>query len=65
MENDTPKHRCRECGCDKFISSPNSYDVFIARGDTLYYQRSEVDDMLELFCSDCGEEIADPNPKLL
>ena len=63
MKNDAPKYRCRECGCDEFITGLTSYDVYAAVGDKLEFVKQEFtndDDDDRLYCHECSAEITNP-----
>lgn len=57
-EQDKPKYACPQCGGTVFSSAPDSYPVFEAVGDSLYFKRTELtNEGGSLCCEDCGEEV--------
>ena len=59
MENDNPKHACPHCGGAEFITEPNSYDRYMAIGDKLCWQKTELAHTTDgaLYCAECDERI--------
>ena len=50
--------KCKVCGCDEFITTPNKYDIYKIINGKLEFQRSElIEDEIELFCRDCFKVI--------
>ena len=59
MSNDKPKCACPHCGGVEFITGLNSYDRYMAVGDKLCWQKTELADTGDaaLFCRECDEKI--------
>jgi len=36
------KYKCKECGCQEFISSPNRYDIFEVIDKKLFYKKQNL-----------------------
>ncbi len=52
------KYKCKECGCQEFISSPNRYDIFEVIDEKIVLQKTEfTDDELILYCRDCSAKL--------
>ncbi|MDR3108859.1 MAG: hypothetical protein LBU65_04110 [Planctomycetaceae bacterium] len=46
------------CGSSEFITTPNRYDIYKIIGGRLELTNSPfVDDMIKLYCRECGEEL--------
>lgn len=58
--NDNPKHACPRCGGVEFITGLNSYDLYEAVGDKLFWRKTEIAHSADsrLFCRECGEAAA-------
>lgn len=55
---ETLKYACPECGCLEFVSSPDSYSVYKAEGDSLRFKCAEtIEAEMDLHCRECGEEV--------
>ena len=49
-----------DCGCEEFITQPDSYGVYIIMEGKLAFQRAElVDDERDYYCRDCGKEYSE------
>ena len=56
-EQDKPRYACPHCGATVFSSAPDSYPVFEAVGDSLYFKRTELaEGDMTLCCEECGED---------
>ena len=56
-DSDKPKYACPHCGATVFCSQPDSYAVFEAEGDSLYFRRTELtDEGISLHCQKCYED---------
>jgi hypothetical protein len=52
------EYKCKECGCEEFVSNPTTYDIFRSENEKLILQKSElITDELELFCRACSEKL--------
>jgi hypothetical protein len=52
------QYKCKECGCEEFISQLNRYDIFTSEGNKIKYQSSElIDEEIKLFCRKCSNEL--------
>lgn len=52
------KIKCKECGCQEFITQPNKYDVYEVEEGELVLQTSEIiDEEPILYCRECSEEL--------
>lgn len=50
------QYRCKECGCEEFITQPTMYNIFENRNGKLTLVGTEfTDDLLVLFCRECSE----------
>ena len=63
QDQQPPKYACRVCGSDVILGSLDSYSVYVAEGNRLYFLRTEIADVDDqvLRCRDCGEEIEEPS----
>lgn len=54
----TNQLKCPECGGEEFITPPDSYSVYKAKGDKLYFVSTELtNDDDRLYCRDCSAEL--------
>jgi hypothetical protein len=52
------EYKCKECGCEEFVSQPDQYSIFENKNGILVFKKSElVNDKLELFCRECSEKL--------
>lgn len=56
-DNQVPKYACPHCGCREFCTTPDEYSIYLADGDELLFQRTELcNDGIRLSCRECGED---------
>lgn len=49
--------KCKNCGCDEFITKPNKYDVYQFIDGKLEQIKSEMtNDEFKLYCRNCAKE---------
>jgi len=54
----TKKYKCKECGCEEFISKPLQYGIFENQDGKLVFIKSEsINEQLELFCRECSQKL--------
>jgi len=52
------KYKCKECGCQEFISQLNKYDIYKVKDNKIVLTNSVlIDDKLVLYCRDCSQEL--------
>jgi DNA-directed RNA polymerase subunit RPC12/RpoP len=52
------EYKCKECGCEEFISQPDQYSIFENKNGILVFKNAELlNDKLELFCRECSEKL--------
>lgn len=51
-------YKCKECGCEEFVSQPDQYNIFENKNGILVFKKSElVNDKLKLFCRECSKRL--------
>jgi hypothetical protein len=48
------EYKCKNCGCDEFITQPNKYDIYRIIDNEPVFQRKElISEKEELLCRNC------------
>jgi hypothetical protein len=56
--------KCINCGCQEFVTQPNSYDIYKVVNGKLEFQESElIDNKFILYCRECGKRYKEKNDK--